>query len=66
MTIKQAFKLQKFLRCFMPWRLALWITKRAYRIFRVPQPFDAKVKLHKFIKGCAGQGLIKRGGNEQR
>jgi len=60
MTIKQAFKLQRVLRHFMPWKLAFWIMKKVYRIFREPQPYDMKVRLHKFIKGCANQGLVKK------
>jgi len=60
MTIKQAFKLQRVLKHFMPWELASWITKKAYRIYRTPQSYDMKVRLHRFIKGCADRELIWR------
>lgn len=60
MNVKQAFKLQKTLRHFMPFKLSLWIAKRILRIFRDPQPWDYKVRINRFVTGCARQGLVKK------
>ncbi len=60
MDIKQAFKVQKLLRRFMPFRLSLWMTIKTYRILREPQPWYYKLRLQWFIKCCAKQGLVKK------